>query len=116
MHIRFGAIVLIVLQFAAALGFLIATAILTHTTKGEVLKGSALAALFALEEECRVVAGGLESLAGMRRKARVLHVRLRGDGICLAGETAERVGGERERERETEGDKGPHVRKKEEMY
>ena len=52
----------------------------------EVLKGSALAALFALEEECRGVAGGLESVKSMGRKARVMHVRLRDEAIVLAGE------------------------------
>lgn len=52
----------------------------------EVFKSSALAALFALEEDCRGVAGGLESVAGMRRKARVMLVRLRDEAIVLAGE------------------------------
>jgi len=51
-----------------------------------VFKSSALAALFALEEDCRGVAGGLESVAGMRRKARVMLVRLRDEAIVLAGE------------------------------
>lgn len=55
----------------------------------EVLKSSAIAALFALEEECRGVAGGLENLGSMGRKARVMHVRLRDEAIVLAGEEEE---------------------------
>lgn len=63
------------------------TAILTERDSGaEVLKSSALAALFALEEECRGVAGGLDSVETMARKARVMHVRLRDEAIVLAGE------------------------------
>lgn len=55
----------------------------------EVLKSSALATLFALEEECRGVAGGLESVESMGRKARAMHVRLRDEAIVLAGDSEE---------------------------
>ena len=72
-------------------GFLIATAILTHQMKGQVLKSSALALVFALGEECRQVAGGIESIPAMRRKARVLQVRLLGDTVEFSGTPAGRT-------------------------
>jgi hypothetical protein len=84
-RIRWGWIILLLLQFILGTGFVIATAILTHQAKVEVLKNSALALLFALGEECRNVAGGLETIPGMTRKARVLQVRRRGEYIEMVG-------------------------------
>ncbi|SPO02105.1 uncharacterized protein DNG_04778 [Cephalotrichum gorgonifer] len=89
-RINYAALVLLLLLFIASLAFLIVTAILTDRDAGaEVLKSSALATLFALEEECRGVAGGIESVESMGRKARVMHVRLRDEAIVLAGEGVE---------------------------
>lgn len=89
--IRWGALTLLILQLIGALAFLVYTAIATQQAGCEVLKSSALATLFALEEDCRGVAGGLETAEGMRRKARVMLVRLRDEAIVLAGEESGRV-------------------------
>lgn len=50
-----------------------------------ILKSSSLATLFALEDDCRVVSGGLEGVSGLRRKARVMRVRTSegGDNLCF---------------------------------
>jgi hypothetical protein len=84
-QIRWGGLTFIILEIVATAGFLIATAILTDQMKGQVLKSSALAMLFALGEDCRTVAGGIEGIGAMRRKARVLQVKLQGDTIELSG-------------------------------
>lgn len=91
-RIQWGWLALLAFQYVLAAGFLIATAVLTHKEKGQVLKSSALGLLFALGEDCRQVTGGLESVSAMWRKARVILGRLDGDTIELSGPTQRSAG------------------------
>ena len=52
--------------------FLLATALYTHSVKAEVLRGSALAILVALDKEGRSLAGGVGSASGLKRTVRPL--------------------------------------------
>ncbi|CAI4219268.1 unnamed protein product [Parascedosporium putredinis] len=67
--IRWGALTLLILQLIGALVFLVYTAIATQQAGCQVLKSSALATLFALEEDCRGVAGASRQprVCGARR-------------------------------------------------
>ena len=65
-------IILLSLQVGATVMFLLATALYTQSVKAEVLRGSALAILVALDKEGRNLVGGVGSVSGLKRTMRPL--------------------------------------------
>jgi hypothetical protein len=74
-RIQWEWLALLAFQVAAAGIFLVVTAVYTHSVKAQVLRNTSLAMLVALDNECREVAGGIDSVAFLKKAIRPIWAR-----------------------------------------
>ncbi len=92
-RVRWSWLALLATQLVLAIAFLIATAVATHSSGVQILKGSSLATLCVLDDATRDRLGKVEDVRELYRHARGLAVRLESDGTLRLVDTLRAEGG-----------------------
>lgn len=90
-------------QLVLAFVFLVYTVVATEKLQVKVLKGSALAMLFALGPESRAAVGDIEQHDAMKQRAKSMRVKLRSNTMVISERRGDEEAGT---EKRTNGTKG----------